>query len=193
MAKTVAPLTDTQIKKAKQKEKDYKLFDGGGLYLLVTKAGGKHWKLKYRFGGKEKLLSLGSYPAVSLKEAREARERNRTLIAQGSDPNAKKKEAKEEEIGGATFKEVALHRLETIREDISESHYKRTLRGFVNDTFPYIGDKEINSIAPKDIIALLNKMMDRGVRNATEKVYQQASKTFKYAVCLLYTSPSPRD
>ncbi|WP_321777598.1 Arm DNA-binding domain-containing protein [Sulfurimonas sp.] len=81
MARTITPLTDTKIKTTKPKEKDYKLSDGGGLYLLVTKAGGKHWKLKYRFDNKEQKLSLGAYPSVSLSKARELREKYKTEIA----------------------------------------------------------------------------------------------------------------
>jgi len=81
MARATTALTATQIKQAKQKEKDYKLSDGGGLYLLVTKSGGKHWKLKYKFDGKEKKLSLGKYPDITLVKARELREHNKQFIA----------------------------------------------------------------------------------------------------------------
>ena len=95
MARTIMPLTATQIKQAKPKEKDYKLSDGGGLYLFVTKAGGKHWKLKYKFDGKERKLSIGSYPAVSLSKARELREKYKSDIANNIDPSKLKKEAKE--------------------------------------------------------------------------------------------------
>jgi len=95
MARKITPLTATQIKQAKPKEKDYKLSDGGGLYLLVTKKGGKHWKLKYKFDGKEKKLSLGAYPDITLSKARELREENKQLIANGIDPNDLKRQTKE--------------------------------------------------------------------------------------------------
>ena len=81
MARAITPLTDAKIKTSKAKEKDYKLSDGGGLYLLVTKAGGKHWKLKYKFDAKEKKLSLGAYPAITLSKARELREKYKTELA----------------------------------------------------------------------------------------------------------------
>jgi len=188
MARTTTTLTATQINKAKAKEKDYKLFDGGGLFLLVTKRNTKLWRLKYRFDGKEKLLALGSYPDVSLAQARELRETYKADIAQGIDPNESKK-AKKVQIQKEntkqlhTFKEIAFQRLKKLQEDgTSESHYKGTLRGFMNDTFPYIGDKPIDDITAQDIIALLRKMMERGVRNSTEKVYQQIGKTFKWAI-----------
>jgi len=87
-------LTDSAIRTAKPQAKPYKLADGGGLFLLVTAKGGKWWRLKYRAGGKEKLLSLGTYPEVGLKEARERREEARKLIAQGIDPSAQRQAAK---------------------------------------------------------------------------------------------------
>ena len=94
MARLTTPLTATKIKEAKPKEKDYKLFDGGGLFLLVSKSGGKHWKLKYRFHEKEKTYTIGAYPAVTLANARSRREELKTLIAKNIDPNEKKKQVK---------------------------------------------------------------------------------------------------
>jgi len=91
MPKRVPPLTDIQINKERPKEKDSKLADGGGLYLLVTTAGSKLWRFKYRFADKEKLLALGSYPEISLSEARKQREEARRLLANGTDPGKPKK------------------------------------------------------------------------------------------------------
>ena len=87
MARIIIPLTNTKIKTAKPKEKDYKLSDGEGLYLLVTSRGGKHWKLKYKFDRKEKKLSLGAYPEISLLQARELRKQYKSDIANGINPN----------------------------------------------------------------------------------------------------------
>jgi len=187
MARTITPLADTKIRTSKSKDRDYKLSDGGGLYLLITKSGGKHWKLKYKFDGKEKKLSLGAYPDITLVKARELREHNKQLIANGINPNELKKEQteiqhKEETKHLNTFKSIALQRLEKIKDEISIPHYKGTMRGFVNDTFPYIGDKNINDVTSKDIINILKIMMERNVKNSTQKVYQQIGKTFKYAV-----------
>ena len=119
MARTTTPLTDTKIKTSKAKEKDYKLSDGGGLYLLVTKAGGKHWKLKYRFNNKEKKLSLGAYPSISLSKARELREYYKSQIAMNIDPNEvlkNQKATKEQEVikNQNTFQKIALERLAQI-------------------------------------------------------------------------------
>ena len=187
MARTIKPLTATQINQAKPKAKDYKLSDGGGLYLLITKAGGKHWKLKYKFDGKEKKLSLGAYPDITLLKARELREENKQLVANGSNPNELKKEKRElqkQEVikSSNTFEKIALERLGKIREDISEPHYKRMYRGFINDTFPYIGSKSLDEIEASDIIIILQVMMSRGVRNSAQKVFQAINKTFKWSV-----------
>ncbi len=187
MARLTTPLTDTKIKTSKAKDKDYKLTDGAGLYLLVTKSGGKHWKLKYRFDGKEKKLSLGAYPTISLLKARELRDKYKTDIANGINPSEVKKESKEalliqNEKSQNTFEVIALERLNKIQSTISETHYKGTLRGFINDTFPYIGKKPIDDVTAKDIINILHIMMERGVTNSAKKVYQAIGKTFKYAV-----------
>ena len=88
------PLTDTAIRNAKPGEKPIRLFDGGGLYLEVSPSGGKWWRLKYRFGGKEKRLSLGVYPGVSLKDARDRRDASRKLLADGIDPSENRKAMK---------------------------------------------------------------------------------------------------
>lgn len=87
-------LTETAIKNAKPKEKRYKLSDAGGLYIEVSTSGGKHWRMKYRYDGKEKVLSIGSYPAISLKLARDARDQAKEQLAQGLDPSAAKQQEK---------------------------------------------------------------------------------------------------
>ena len=92
MPKRVLPLTTLQIVNAKQKNKQYKLSDGGGLYLLVTPSGGKLWRLKYRFGGHEKKLAIGAFPEISLNDARQDREKAKALLAEDIDPGAVKKE-----------------------------------------------------------------------------------------------------
>jgi len=187
MARLVTPLTATQIKQAKPQAKEYKLSDGGGLYLLVTKAGGKHWKLKYRFGGKEKKLSLGSYPDISLLRARELREKYKSDIANGINPGEVKKEKKikqqeEEQKALNTFENIALERLEKQKDTFSEAHYKRTINAFKNDCFPYIGNKNIDDIEASNLIYILQIMAKRGVNDSARKVFYSINKTFKWAV-----------
>jgi len=181
MARVTTPLTDTKIKTAKAKDKDYKLFDGGGLFLLVTKRNTKLWRLKYRFDGKEKLLSLGAYPSISLIQARVLREQHKSDIANVINPNEVKKEKKQllqkEEIKNLnTFQLIALQRLDKVRDEISESHHKRMMGGFRNDVFPFIGDKPLDDIEASDVINILQVMMERGVRNSAKQVYSSINK-----------------
>lgn len=196
MAKPVKQLTDTQIKNAKVKEKSYKLTDGGGLYLLISPAGGKHWKLRYKHNSKEQTISLGSYPHIPLTKARLLREEYKVKIANGIQPNEEKRQKKlekkiEEVKEHSTFKKLALERLTKEQPNISESHYKRTLRGFENDVFPNIGEKHIDDITAQDIIQLLKQMLARGVQNSASKVYQSISKTFKWAVANGFAKRNP--
>jgi len=108
MPKQIIPLSAIQIDKAKPQTKEIKMFDGGGLYLLITPTGGKLWNMKYRFGGKEKKLSFGAYPALSLTDARQRREEAKKLLTSGIDPSAMKKALK------ATSKDIAANTFESI-------------------------------------------------------------------------------
>ena len=187
MARTINPLTDTKIRTAKPKTKDYKLFDGGGLYITITKAGGKIWRLKYYLESKEKLLTIGRYPDITLNEARILKEQYKAEIAKGIDPSKEKqalKQAKEEakEKAKNTFKKIALERLEKQKSTISEGHYKRTINAFKNDCFKYIGDKNIDDVTAKDLIKILQIMNDRGVNDSARKLFYSINKTFKWAV-----------
>lgn len=187
MARAITPLTNTKLKNAKPKDKDYKLSDGRGLYLLVSKSGGKHWKLKYLYESKEKKLSLGSYPEISLLQARELREAYKSQIANGINPS-EQKQIKKEVLKQATiknlntFQKLARERLTKVQDEISEAHYKRTLTALVNDCFPFIGDMPIDEITAKDILVILHKMANRGAKESGRKLFYSISKTFKWAV-----------
>lgn len=128
-------LTDIQVKTAKPKEKDYKLSDAGGMHLFVSVAGGKFWRLKYRFDGKEKRLSLGAYPAVSLLEAREKRDEARKLLAMDIDPSdtLKIKKAEKLEHKANTFKVWAGNWLDHWQADKSPRHVGYTHRRILAD------------------------------------------------------------
>jgi len=135
------PLTDTILRAVKQGEKAVKLFDGGGLYLEVAPAGGKWWRLKYRFEGKEKRISLGTYPAVGLKEARERREQAKKLLSQGINPSMERKESKAASIAEQrekenTFEAVAKDWFNTHAPDLTEKHALKIRRYHENVFFP---------------------------------------------------------
>ncbi|MDO5687011.1 MAG: Arm DNA-binding domain-containing protein [Neisseria sp.] len=134
------PLNDRQIRNTKPTEKAFKLSDGGGLHLLVTPSGGKLWRLKYRLDGKERLLSIGKYPVISLSKARETAEDARRMIAEGIDPAAVKQQAKQErqEVALQTFERITrqwhganLHRWKA-------DHASRIMIYFESDVFPFI-------------------------------------------------------
>lgn len=141
MPKRTTPLTDTQIRNAKPQKKEIKLFDGGGLFLLVTPAGGKLWRLKYRFDGKEKKLSLGAYPEISLLAARQKRDEARTQLAQGIDPGQSTTESKKE-----TFEEVALEWHKRFSPQWDEKTGKKIFSQLEKNVFLIVGTRPINVI-----------------------------------------------
>ena len=136
------PLTDKQIKATLPAEKDYKLADEKGVFLLIKKNGSKYWRMKYRFQGKEKLLALGVYPEVSLKQARLKRDEARQLLAQGIDPVAKKHADLAADISASqsSFERVALEWIEIKQSDKMESYRYKVLRYLERNLFPHIGD-----------------------------------------------------
>lgn len=180
------PLTDTAIKALKPKDKSYKTFDGGGLYVEVAPAGGKWWRLKYRFEGKEKRISLGVYPAVSLKTARDRREEAKKLLAQGIDPAVQRKEekiaverAEQEQL--STFEVVARewHSRKTVH--LSESYRKQILSRLENMLFPYLGSKPFMEIEPIDILNTVRHAEDRGAIETAHRLLQLCGQICRYA------------
>jgi integrase len=176
-------LTNTAILNAKAKEKDYKIADGDGMYLLITKSGGKLWKLKYRFDGKEKKLSLGAFPEVSLKEARERRSNARKLIADNQDPSAVKQEEKQQAIINLenSFESIAKKWFDNNITRWEEENATRTWRRLENNIFPTLGKKPINEIKPYEILAAIRVMEQRGATYLSRKTLQTCSAVFRYA------------
>lgn len=140
MAKRVAPLSDIQVKNAKAQEKEYKIFDGGGLYLLVTTSGGRLWRLKYRFSDKEKQLTFGAYPAVSLADARQRREDAKKLLANGVDPGEAKKaqKAAQGDQDANTFEVIAREWHSKFAHTWVASHAQHKLERLEKNVFPWI-------------------------------------------------------
>lgn len=189
------PLNDRQIKNAKPAEtgKKTKMFDGGGLYLEVTPAGGKVFRLKYRIDGKEKTLTIGKYPTVSLAEARAAAENARRLLVSGQDPSEAKQQEKRERQAAAlnTFEAIARrwHSDNLIRW--KENHAARVLRYFETDVFPVIGAMSIQEIRVSDIKGVIDGVMARGVNNTAEKIREWTGAIFDYAVMLEIVETNP--
>lgn len=177
-------LTDKECKAAKGKDKPYKMADGGGLYLLVKVNGARHWRLKYRFLGKEKLLAIGLYPLVSLAEAREAREAAKKLLLAGIDPMADKKDTKRKAIRNAqnTFKSVALEWHESRKDVWSPAHALNVMRRFEMDVFPYMGNRPIAEIDAQELLDVLRKIEKRGSLYMASRVKQICGQVFRYGI-----------
>jgi integrase len=178
-------LTDPKVRQAKPAEKPYKLFDGGGLFLLVQPGGSKLWRLKYRFGGKEKLLAIGSYDkGVSLKKAREARDRARDQLIEGIDPGASKKKEKhaEREQAENTFRAIALNWAETYGARWTESHRNRVVASLEKDAFSALGDLPIKGITPPMVLSVIRAVESRGALDVASRILQRTSAIFRYAI-----------
>lgn len=177
-------LTDTIIRTAKPREKPYKIADEKGMFLYVTPAGGKLWRLKYRFDGKEKLLSLGAYPEVSLKEARASREEARKLHAGKIDPSENRKVQKSARVARAanSFEVIAREWFSKYRAGWSVSHSERTLRRLENDVFPWIGGRPIAEITAQEVLDVLRRIEGRGTLDTAHRAHQNCSQVFRYAV-----------
>ena len=149
-------LNNTQIKNAKAKEKQYRLSDGNGLYLEITPKGSKRWRWRYRYARKEKMLSLGLYPAVSLKQARERAEDMRRQLGEGLDPSQIRKEKKFAE--GFTFEVVALEWLEKFSGQWTEGHARNLRVRLEQGMLPFIGGLPVNEISAPMILAPLRQI-----------------------------------
>lgn len=176
------PLTHTAVQSAKPRAKAFKLFDGGGLYLEVSPAGGKWWRWKYRFAGKENRLSLGVYPEVSLKAAREKRIAARQQLAAGIDPGQARKAEKIAQAGAESFEAIAREWHAKFSPSWVASHGDRILRRFDKDIFPWLGARPIAGIRAPDLLAVLRRIESRGAQETAHRAMQNCGQVFRYAV-----------
>lgn len=177
-------LSTKEVEAAATKSKPYKLFDAGGLHLYVTPKGSKLWRLKYRFDGKEKVLSFGSFPEVSLKEARAKRDTARKLLTDGVDPSAHKKAARaaREAITANAFEVVAREWYETKRTSWSDSNSKKIIERLERDIFPWLGKRPVQEITAKEVLDCLRRIEKRGAVDTAHRALQNCSQVFRYAV-----------
>lgn len=177
-------LTDTKIRKAAPAEKDYKLADEKGLFLLVRPSGGKLWRLKYRIAGKEKLLSFGAYPDISLAAARNARDEARSLIAKGVDPAEEKKRAARTEKAKAehTFESVAREWHNLNKDRWVAVHQNDVIHSLERDVFPKLGPRPIADIEAHDVLDVLHKVERRGAIETAKRLRQRISGVFVLAI-----------
>jgi integrase len=178
------PLTDTATRNAKPKAAPYKLFDGKGLFMIVTASGGKWWRFKYRIDDKEKTLSLGTYPEITLAVARMERDKARTLVAQGIDPSVKRTAEKELRIESAanSFEAIAREWLHTIGKTKAVGYIDRIARRMEKEIYPAIGSKPISEIKPIDVLKAVKKIQERGARDTAHRVLGECGRVFRFAV-----------
>ncbi len=176
-------LSDAAVRNAKPKTKPYKMSDGEGLFLLVTPAGGKYWRLKYFFGSKEKLLALGVYPEISLTDARERRAQARKMLAAGNDPAEAKKDARRKllQTQENTFEAVAREWHTKRRPKWTSNYAKKTLRRLELDIFPRLGTRPLASITAPELLSVIRKIEERGP-DLAHRVLQVCGQIFAYAV-----------
>lgn len=177
-------LTTTAVRNARPSEKPIKLFDGGGLFLLISPAGGKWWRLKYRFDGKEKLLSLGIFPDVGLKEARERRDEARKQLAADVDPGEHRKAVKSAKSSRAanSFEVIAREWIAKYTPNWAESHSSKVSARLEKDVFPWIGGRPIADITAPDVLSVLRRIESRGALDTSHRALQNCGQVFRYAV-----------
>ena len=177
-------LSDRAIRQAKPQPKARKLFDSRGLYLLLTPEGSKWWRLKYRFAGKEKLLSLGVYPEVGLKQARDARDEARRLIAARRDPGSERKEEK------AALRRTLGDGLETVSREWfkqfsagwAPTHSTTVIKRLEHDVFPWLGARPVAEITPVELLSVLRRVESRGALETAHRIHQVCGQVFRYAI-----------
>ena len=177
-------LTDAEVKRTKPKDKPFKLADGGGLHLYITPAGGKLWRYRYEIGGQEKLLSIRPYPAVSLAEARKARDEAKQSLRDGKDPSNLKKLKKlvGDKQSEETFATIAEEWFERQKPNWAPRHANDVIESLRTDVFPFIGGTPIREIGVPEVMAVLKKIEARKAFETARRIRQRMSAAFVYAI-----------
>ncbi len=177
------PLSDAKVRNAKPREKQYKLFDGDGLFLLVTPNGKKGWRFKYRFAGKEKLISFGTYPEVSLSDAREKRLAARKQVAADIDPSQVRRAQQQSAVQDLdSFEVVAREWHQKFTPTWTEVHAHTTLRRLERDVFPGLGSLPIAEIKAPDVLKILRRVETRGALETAHRIKTICGQVFRYAI-----------
>ncbi|MBW4053990.1 MAG: integrase arm-type DNA-binding domain-containing protein [Proteobacteria bacterium] len=186
MARKTLPLGALEIERAKAGNKPQHLFDGGGLFLLVATSGGKWWRFKYSHSGKSKTISFGTYPEISLAQAREKREEARKLLAAGVDPSTDRKAVKAAKIEllANSFECIAREWHKKMLGDSAwtADHADTIMTRMEKDMFPRIGGKPITEVTAKDIRTILDQVKERGAVDTARRCRTIASQVFVYAI-----------
>jgi integrase len=186
-------LTDIAVRNAKAGAKPYKVGDGGGLYLLVTPAGGKLWRLKFRAAGKEKLLSLGRWPELSLANARKGRDKAREALAAGADPAREKQQAKHRARVSAanTFEEIAQEFIDKRRREGMSGSTADKSEYYISRMGPILARMPIAEITVPDLLAVLRRIEANGNYETARRVLQLSGRVFRYAIATARVASDP--
>lgn len=186
-------LTDAHVRKIKPLEKKKRYADEKGLYLEVTPSGGRFWRLKYRFNGRESTLTIGSYPEISLAQARRTRDEARIQLYNNIDPNAVKNQRLQQMDESTLFKSLAMEWMEDRKAVIKETTYLRDLSVFEKDLFPALGDMPIDQIKGKDVLACAKKIEERGAQEMAKRSIPLAGRIFRFAIRkgIIENDPTP--
>jgi integrase len=178
-------LTDLAIRAAKLADKNYRIYDSLGLYMEIAAAGGKWWRLKYSFAGKEKRLSLGVYPKIGLKDARKARDDARRLLDEQIDPGMQRKAKKLVPCTDGdpeSFESVAREWFAKFSPNWAPSHATRIIRRLERDVFPWLGSTRAAQVTPAMVLAILRRIEQRGAIETAHRARENCSQVFRYAV-----------
>ena len=175
-------LTDKQIQNAKARATLYRLLDGEGLYLEVSSAGGRLWRFRYRFAGKEKMLALGKYPQVRGPAARKLAGEARQVLSESRDPGAEKQAAKERARIASDIGFEAIATQWHAKLKLADSTRAKHVAFFANDVFPWIGKRPIADIAAPDLLAVIRRIEGRGATDIARRVHNLCGRVFRYAV-----------
>lgn len=184
------PLSDAAIRNAKSLERRYKLFDEAGLFLIITPEGGKWWRVRYRWQGREQTLSLGTYPNVSLRQARQGRDALLKQLREGVNPGEARK-ASDLATLHETFEALAREWHTARSPRWSEGHTARLWRDLEKDVLPWIGMKPIRAITAPDLKAVLQRITDRGAVESAHRVLQVCGQIFRYAIAGEHAERNP--
>lgn len=186
-------LTDTEIRRSKPGDAPFKLSDAHGLYLLVKPNNGKLWRWKYRFDGKEKLMAIGSYPELSLADARQRHATARKQLANGTDPMAERMTQKTAIVVATkhTFEKIAELWLEHWKGNKSARHTETTRNRLKNNVYPTLGDRPIAEVEPMEIVKLAKDIELRGASDMAKRILQIVGMVFRYSVAHGYSKRNP--
>lgn len=177
-------LTDTKIRSLKPREKQYKVSDGGNLFLVITPTGAKYWRFKYIFNGKEKLLALGVYPDVTLALAREKRDDAKQQLAEGNDPSFVKqiKQRAKKQAVQNSFEDVAREWHAKFLSKWTRGHAQTIITRLEKNIFPWIGSHPISEVTPMELLRLMRQIESRGAKETAHRVLQICGQVFKFAI-----------